>query len=137
MRMFKMLLAAARGLLLAAVLASLAYGAASVFLLSAINNALRTLPEGRGRGVALFAAMALLMVLAQTTSSVLFMRLCQRTQANLRWYIFQRATSAPYRRVEQVVERRACRRCGDGAGRGRRPNRTTSRRRSTLKTWPA
>lgn len=106
MRIFKMLLAAARGLLLAAALASLAYGAASIFLLSAINDALRSLPEGVGRGVALFAVLALVMVLAQTTASVLFMRLSQRTQANLRWYIFQRVTSAPYRRVEEVGEGR-------------------------------
>lgn len=102
MKLFLALLGASRGLLAAAAIASLIYGAASILLLSVINSALMALPEGLGGFLGRFALLAALMVAAQMAAGILFMQLSQRTQANLRKHISACVIKAPYRRLEEA-----------------------------------
>lgn len=102
MKLFLALLGASRGLLGAAALASLVYGAASIMLLALINATLAALPDAGPEYLWRFAGIALLMVAAQMGAAVLFMHLSQRTQAHLRRYIAARVIAAPYRRLEET-----------------------------------
>jgi len=90
-----------RALTLAA-LACLGAGAASVALVVLINTALTAAPEARTALAWQFAGTAVFAMLARMAASLMFERLGQQAQADLRRYITDRAMTADYARLEQV-----------------------------------
>lgn len=101
--MLSHLIRQSRHLLGAAALASVVSGICGVLLVTQINAAL-TAP-GAAEQAALawrFAAFAVAAMLTNMVSSVLFQRLSQRSQAELRQLISARVMAADFRRLEEI-----------------------------------
>jgi putative ATP-binding cassette transporter len=92
-----------RKLLIAATVASIASGVCSVLLLTQINAAVTaaTTAERMTLGWR-FGFFALAAMLCSMVSSVLFQRLNQRAQADLRRFISARVLAADFRRLEEI-----------------------------------
>lgn len=92
-----------RYLLTAATFASITTGVCSVLLLAQINAALTADDPAERMSLAWsFAALALLAMLTRMLSSILFERLAQHTQAELRTFITERVMGSDFRRLEEV-----------------------------------
>lgn len=92
-----------RRLLTAATLASIITGVCSVLLLTQINAALTATDAPERTALAWnFAAVALMAMLTRMLSSVLFERLGQHTQAELRRFISERVMASDFRRLEEI-----------------------------------
>lgn len=91
-----------RAALVLASLACLCAGVASVLLVVLINTALTADPDARGGLAWQFAAVAIFAMLARMAASLMFERLGQQAQADLRRYITDRAMRADYARLEEV-----------------------------------
>src|ERR1043165_1576833 len=101
MRLFGFLLRASRGALIAAMLASVASGFGSAWMVSLINRALGT-PRDELAAVGLrFAGVAAFVLVTRWASEVLFVRLSQRTLATLRLHLSRLMIDTPYRHVER------------------------------------
>lgn len=101
MRLFGFLLRASRGALIAAMLASLASGFGSAWMVSLINQALRTPREELARVGLEFAGVAAIVLVTRWASETLFVRLSQRTLATLRLHLSRLMIDTPYRHVER------------------------------------
>ncbi len=100
MRLFVFLFRASRGLLLAALLASLVSGFGSALMVSYINRALNIRSaELTGVGVQ-FAVVALGVLVTRWLSETLFVQLSQRTLASMRMRLSQLMLEVPYRHIE-------------------------------------
>lgn len=100
--MLTYLIKQSRRLLLAAALASVVTGVCSVLLVAQINATLTALPAERSSLAWTFAGVAVLAMLSQMVSSVLFERLSQRAHAEMRRFISSRVIGADYRRLEEI-----------------------------------
>ena len=100
--MLTYLIKQSRSLLLAAALASVVTGVCSVLLVAQINATLTALPAERSTLAWTFAGVAVLAMLSQMVSSVLFERLSQRAHAEMRRFISSRVMGADYRRLEEI-----------------------------------
>lgn len=97
------LLRQSRHLLTAATLASIVTGVCSVLLLTQINAALNASDAQERTALAWsFAIVALLAMLSRMLSSILFERLGQHTQAELRRFISERVMASDFRRLEAI-----------------------------------
>lgn len=101
--MLTYLIRQSRKLLIAATLASIASGVCSVLLLTQINAAVTaaTTAERMTLGWR-FAFFALAAMACSMVSSVLFQRLNQQAQADLRRFISARVLAADFRRLEEI-----------------------------------
>lgn len=91
-----------RWFLALAAVASVTSGVCGVLLISQISAALAT-DANRSTGAAIaFAAIALGVTLASTASGMLFERLRQRANAELRRFIVDRVLHAPYQHLERL-----------------------------------
>ncbi|OZI60187.1 cyclic peptide export ABC transporter [Bordetella genomosp. 11] len=100
--MIKQLVKQTRGLLAMATLASIGTGAASVLLVAQINIALTAPSADRTQLAWRFAATAVLVMVFRMVSALLFERLSQRTHADLRRSIAERAVHADFASQERV-----------------------------------
>lgn len=92
-----------RHLLCAAALASVVAGICGVLLVAQINAALTAADRAEEATLAWrFAAFAIAAMLANVASSLLFQRLSQRSQAQLRQFISARVMDADLRRLEEI-----------------------------------
>nr|WP_306437093.1 cyclic peptide export ABC transporter [Bordetella genomosp. 9] len=101
-RLIKQLLRKTRGLLALATLASIGAGAASVLLVAQINIALTATAADRAQLAWRFALTAVLVMVFRMVAALLFERLSQRTHADLRRHIAERAVHADYAAQERV-----------------------------------
>jgi len=100
MRLFLFLLRASRWSLALALVASLASGFGSALMVSLINRALRT-PRDQLAAVGLeFAGVAIGVLITRWASETLFVRLNQRTLAQMRMHLSRLMLDAPYRHIE-------------------------------------
>jgi putative pyoverdin transport system ATP-binding/permease protein len=91
-----------RWVFIGALVASAVAGASSVFLVSQISAAL-TSPPGETAQVAVkFAVAAITSTLAGLLANILFERLRQQANAELRRYISQRVMAAPLKTIEDI-----------------------------------
>jgi len=90
-----------RWLLLAAALASAVSGACSVVLIAQIGATLSAGTTNASDALR-FACIVLTLMLAGTSAGVLFERLRQRTNVELRRSIVERVVSAPYQTLERI-----------------------------------
>lgn len=101
--MLSYLIRQSRNLLLAAAAASVTSGVCSVMLLTQINAALTASTSAERIALAWrFAGFAVLAMVAQMISSVLFERLNQRAHADMRLFISTRVLAADFRRLEEI-----------------------------------
>jgi len=100
--LFGMLVRGSRTLFVAALLASLACGAAGAALVLLINRALYASAETLPQWLLPFVAAALVAMLAQVGSRALFAHLGQRALGSLRQVIARAVVAAPTRRLETV-----------------------------------
>lgn len=101
--MLAYLIERSRKLMAGAALASVLHGICGVLLLAQINAALTAASSSeRMAGMSRFAVLALVLMLTQVVSSVLFERLNHCSHADLRRFISARVMSADYRRLEEV-----------------------------------
>ena len=100
MRLFLFLFRASRGLLVAALLASLVSGFGSALMVSLINQALNvTGAELTAVGLR-FGGVALGVLITRWVSETLFVQLSQRTLATMRMRLSQLMLEVPYRHIE-------------------------------------
>ncbi|ASU38882.1 peptide ABC transporter [Herbaspirillum sp. meg3] len=90
-----------RFLLLAAG-ASITRGVCSVLMVIQINAALSADAAARAQAAWWFAATVVTLMLSHMASNILFERLNQRAQADMRRYISARVISADYRHIERI-----------------------------------
>lgn len=100
--MLSYLIRQSRRLLLAAALASTVSGICSVLLLVQVNTALTAEAGERAALAWLFAAVAVLTMVARMIAAVLFERLSQHAHAELRSYISARVVDTDYRKLEAL-----------------------------------
>jgi putative ATP-binding cassette transporter len=81
---------------------SVVHGACSVFLLAQISSALTAPESERGKMALIFAATAVCVMLSYVIGAILFERLGQRAQAELRSFIAKRVLAADYRHLEWI-----------------------------------
>jgi putative ATP-binding cassette transporter len=91
-----------RSLLLAAAAASIVSGICAVVLVAQINAALVADSAGRAQLAWVFAGVALAAMASHMLASVLFERLGQQAQAQLRRHVCDHVLAADYRRLEEV-----------------------------------
>lgn len=100
--MLSYLIAQSRALFTAATLTSVVSGACGVLLIAQINLALTAEAAQRAGHWRIFAGVAVLSLLANMVSAVLFERLSQRAHAALRGYVSNRVLEADFRGLEQT-----------------------------------
>ena len=100
--MLKYLIKQSKPLLLSASFVSILHGMGSVYLLAQISAALTTDQFDRGQAALTFAATALCVMFGYMIGAILFERLGQRAQSDLRSFIAQRVIQADYRQLEQL-----------------------------------
>lgn len=91
-----------RRLLAGAALVSVVHGLCGVYLVAQINAALNADAAARGSMALAFALTAIALMLSQALSSVLFERLSQSAQAELRSHISGQVIAGDYRELEAV-----------------------------------
>ncbi|MCO6427713.1 cyclic peptide export ABC transporter [Nitrosomonas communis] len=100
--MLKYLIKQSKPLLLSASFVSVLHGMGSVYLLAQISAALTTAHFDRGEAALTFAATALCVMFGYMIGAILFERLGQRAQSDLRSFIAQRVIAADYQQLEQL-----------------------------------
>ncbi|WP_241048693.1 cyclic peptide export ABC transporter [Achromobacter xylosoxidans] len=100
--MLAYLIAQSRALFSAATFTSVISGACGVLLIAQINLALTAEAADRAGHWRVFALVALLSLVANMVSAVLFERLSQRAHAALRGYVSGRVLQADFRGIEQT-----------------------------------
>lgn len=100
--MLKYLIKQSRLLLLCASFISILHGMGSVYLLAQISAALTTSDFNRDEAALIFVVTALLVMLGYMMGAILFERLGQCAQSDLRGLIAQRVIEADYRQLEQL-----------------------------------
>lgn len=100
--MLKYLINQSKPLLLSASFVSILHGMCSVFLLAQISAALTTTHFERGEAALIFAGTALGVMLSYLVGAILFERLGQHAQSDLRGFIAQKVIAADYRQLEQL-----------------------------------
>ena len=100
--MLKYLIKQSKPLLLSASFVSILHGMGSVYLLAQISAALTTDQFDRGQAALTFAVTALCVMFGYMIGAILFERLGQRAQSDLRSFIAQRVIQADYRQLEQL-----------------------------------
>lgn len=100
--MLKYLISQSKILLMGASFVSVVHGACSVFLLAQISSALTAPESERGKMALIFAATAVGVMLSYVIGAILFERLGQRAQAELRSFIAKRVLAADYRHLELI-----------------------------------
>lgn len=100
--MLKYLIKQSRLLLFSASFISILHGMGSVYLLAQISAALTTSDFNRDEAALIFVVTALLVMLGYMIGAILFERLGQCAQSDLRGLIAQRVIEADYRQLEQL-----------------------------------
>lgn len=100
--MLKYLIKQSKPLLLSASFISILHGMGSVYLLAQISAALTATHFDRSEAAIIFAATALCVMFGYMIGAILFERLGQRAQSDLRGFIAQRVLEADYRQLEQL-----------------------------------
>ena len=98
--MLRMLIHEHRHLLAAALIVSIAAGAATVSLVALMNSALTALGSDRAAIALRFALLVVVAVITRTLSNILFHRLSQSVLARLRRFVTDRVLASGYRQLE-------------------------------------
>lgn len=100
--MLSHLIRQSRQLFIAALVASVVSGVCSVLLVAQINRALTVAPAGRESLALVFAAVAVGALISHVLAAVLFERLGQKAQAEMRRFISHRVLATDFRRMEEI-----------------------------------
>src|SRR5688500_15924131 len=100
--MLKYLINQSRVSLAGASLVTVFHGACSVLLVAQISSALTATEPERGTMALMFIATAIAVMLSYVGAAILFERLGQRANAELRRFVAQRVLAADYRQLESI-----------------------------------
>ncbi len=100
--MLKYLINQSRVSLAGASLVTVFHGACSVLLVAQISSALTATEPERGTMALIFIATAIAVMLSYVGAAILFERLGQRANAELRRFVAQRVLAADYRQLESI-----------------------------------